>query len=380
MHKWSVPRSRAYQSHVELRDEILKALEPVLFEPHQFDNAPLRALEGEFAQLVQRRHAFAVHSGTAGLFLALRACGVGPGDEVITVANSDLSTTAAISHCGATPVLCDVLASDHTLDVDAVAAHITPRTVAILPVDLYGYPADVKRLRVLADTHGIKIVEDATLALGASDHGKPAGFFSHVAIYSFGSQKPLGSAGNGGIIATDDDAIAANVQLLRSYGRSRDSLPGQSMFGVHVVEGYNLPMDFLQAAIVRVKLPYLAEWTDRRRAIAHRYATGIQDPRIIHPELRSTAQPTYYSYVVRVPARDAVYSALRDQGIEVGLHYVPPVHYQPVYQHHALAASSLPVTEQLAEGLLGLPIDPSLTTEEVDFVINALLRAVSDST
>jgi dTDP-4-amino-4,6-dideoxygalactose transaminase len=373
-----VPRSRAHENHAQLREEMLAALEGVLFAPHKLDNVDLRPLEEQFAAWAGRKHALAVNSGTAGLFLALAACRVGPGDEVITVGNSDISTTAAISHCGAMPVLCDILATDHTIDVEAVEALLTPRTAAILPVDMYGYPADVRRLRAIADRHGLRIVEDATLAMGAYDHGRPVGAFADVAVYSFGAHKPLGSTGNGGIVATDDDELAAGLQLLRSYGRARDSLPGKAMFGVHVAEGYNLPMDPLQAAVVGVKFPYLAEWTARRRMIARHYAAGLSDPRIVHPQIRSSAEPTYYFYVVRVPQRDTIYRTLRSRQIEVGLHYSPPVHRQPVYRNHPLAAASLPVTERLADELLGLPIDPSLTEDEVNYVVNALHDALAD--
>lgn len=376
MSQHRIPRSRAAEIHRRLRAEIFAALEPILFEPHQLDNIALQPLEADLARLTQFKHVYAVNSGTAGLLLALRACGVGPGDEVITVGNSDISTTGAISHCGAIPVLCDVNEGDHNLDVGKVADHITPRTVAILPVDLYGHPADVRSLRALADAHNLKIVEDATLALGATDHDRPVGGFAHIVVHSFGAHKPLGSVGNGGMVATDDPELAEQVQLLRNYGRARDSVPGHAMFGVHVVEGYNLPMDFLQAAIVRVKLPYLATWTARRRAIAAQYAATIRDPRILHPQIRATAQPTYYSYVVRVPHRDAVYQQLRAQGIEAGLHYSPPVHKQPVYQNQPLATAALPVTERLSSELIGLPIDPELTEEEVAFVADTLQSAV----
>jgi len=373
-----IPRSRAHEIHAQLRKEMLAALEGVLFAPHKLDNLDLLPLEAQVASWAERKHAFAVNSGTAGLFLSLAACRIGPGDEVITVGNSDISTTAAISHCGALPVLCDILATDHTIDVESVEALITPHTAAILPVDMYGYPSDVRRLRSIAELHGLRIIEDATLAMGAYDHGRPVGAFADVAVYSFGAHKPLGSTGNGGIVATDDDEIATRLQLLRSYGRARDSLPGKAMFGAHVVEGYNLPMDPLQAAVVGVKFPYLAEWTARRRAIARHYAAGLSNPHIVHPHIRPSAEPTYYFYVVRVPQRDTIYRTLRSWQIEVGLHYSPPVHRQPIYRNHPLAATSLPVTERLADELLGLPIDPSLTEDEVNYVVNALHDALDD--
>ncbi len=378
MAKQEIPRSRAHLQHRDLREAILAALEPVLFEPHQLDNAALRPLEAQFAKVCGRDYAYGVNSGTAGLFLALRACGVGPDHEVITVANSDISTTAAISHCGATPVLCDVRANDHTIDPQLVEALITPRTVALLPVDLYGHPADVRALRHIADKHGLRIIEDATLATGARDHGLPVGSFADAAVFSFGAYKPLGATGNGGMVVTNDSEVAAQVRLLRSYGRSLDSVPGQSMWTVHSAEGYNLPLDPLQAAIISVKLPYLAQWTTRRQEIALRYATQLAGRGVGVPQPRAESEPTFYTYVIRIPKRDQVYVGLRGRGIEVGLHYVPPVHHQPVYRNHVIAQSRLPVTEKLATELIGLPIHPDLTDDEVDTVA-ASVRALLDA-
>ncbi|MYD09070.1 MAG: hypothetical protein F4X02_03410, partial [Chloroflexi bacterium] len=214
-----VPRSRASQTHREMRDEIMAALEPILFDAYQH-SYPLRSqLEDAFSADVQKRYAVAVHSGTVALVIALRACGIGPGDEVITVGNSDISTTGAISLCGATPVLCDVLESDYTMDSATVEAQITERTRAILPVDLHGHPADVDALRALASRYQLVIVEDAALASGALDHGRPVGAFADVAMFSFAPFKPLGSAGNGAMLVTDDEALDARIRLLVGYGQ-----------------------------------------------------------------------------------------------------------------------------------------------------------------
>jgi len=372
MPNFDIPRSRAYLTHRTMREALYQALEPILFEPHAFDNAALRPLEARFAQLMQRSYACGVNSGTAGLFLALKACEIGPGDEVITVGNSDISTTAAISHCGATPVLCDVLLTDHTLDPALVEPLITERTAAIVPVDLYGHPADVKRLRQTADRYGLKIVEDAALATGAWDYGQPVGAFADVAVFSFGAFKPMGSVGNGGMVVTDDTAIAERLQVFRSYGRARPKRAEDFLRMEHIVEGYNLPLDPLEAAVISVKLPLLEAWTARRRDIAALYSQGLSDLEVGLPTVRPDSQPTFYLYVIRVPNRDKIYQALRSRGVEAGLSYVPPIYRQPVYREQPGQWNNLPVTDRLAKELLCLPIAPELLNSEVEFVVATL--------
>lgn len=361
-----------------MRDELLHAVESVLFEPHKLDNVTLRPLEAQFAQMMQQTHAYGVNSGTAGLFLALKACEVGKGDEVITVGNSDISTTAAISHCGAMPVLCDVKESDYTIDPARVESLISERTAALLPVDLYGYPADVKSLRAIADEHDLRIIEDAALATGAWDYGQPVGAFADVAVFSFSASKPLGSAGNGGMVVTSQEDIAQRIQLLRSYGRSLTNPAGGADYMEHVVEGYNLPLDPLEAAVVSVKLPFLEEWTEERRRIAALYAQGLSDLGVGLPSFRSESQPTYYLYVVRVQNRDEVHKALRERGVETGLHYLPPIYQQPVYRNRYISTCTLPVTEKVAQELLCLPITPELLESEVHHVVEVLRELIGE--
>jgi dTDP-4-amino-4,6-dideoxygalactose transaminase len=313
-----------------------------------------------------------VHSGTVGLFLALRACGVGPADEVITVGNSDISTTAAISNCGARPVLCDVLETDYTIDPARVEPLITERTVAILPVDLYGHPADVKSLRQIADQHGLKIIEDAALATGACDYGYPVGAFADVTVFSFATFKPLGCVGNGGMLTTNDEQLARRIRLLCGYGHTPDrqaDTPGHQM---HVAEGYNMPLDPLQAALLTVKLPHLKEWTEKRRAIAMAYAEGLQDSGAILPGFRPESLPTFRSYTIRVKDQQAVYQAMRRAGVEVVLHYVPPIYRQPVYSDKLIGADRLPVTDQLGREIISLPVTVELDEDDIRFVVNTL--------
>jgi dTDP-4-amino-4,6-dideoxygalactose transaminase len=372
-----VPRARISEAHGRLRDALMAAVEPVLFGDITAATDALEAFERVFASVCRRRHVYGVQSGTAGLFLALRACGIGPGDEVITVGNSDISTTAAISHCGATPVLCDILARDYTVDPDKVTDLITPRTRAILPVDLYGHPADVRVLREIADRAGLRVVEDAALAAGARDYGQPVGAFADVTVYSFAPYKPLGAVGSGGAVAVDDPDLASRLRVLRGYGAMPGApapVPGHQ---AHVAEGYHLPLDGVQAAVLSVKLPYLGEWTRRRRAIAQVYATGLQRLPVRLPLFRPTSEPTFRQYTVCVPQRDVVYSRLKEAGIEVVLHYVPPVHRQPVYRDRTLpGAGRLPVTEQVGASLVCLPVFPEACEADLACVIDIMHDAL----
>lgn len=372
MTHFRIPRSRAHQTHQQLRAEILRALEPQLFEPAELEPAAERNLQTQFAALLQRRHAVACNSATSGLFLALRACGIEPGDEVITVGNSDISTTAAISHCGGRPVFCDIQPNDFTIDPALVEACVTARTRALLPVDLYGHPAEVRALRPLAERHGLKIIEDAAMALGAADNGQPVGAFADATVFSFGAYKPLGSVGNGGMIVTDDAQIAERLQLYCGYGRSprEPYVAGQPLH--HAAEGYNLPLDPLQAAIVGVKLPYLAQWTRRRREIAQIYAAGLADGPVGLPVFRPESEPLFHLYVIRVPNRDALHARMRRAGIETVVHYAPPVLHQAVYRSTLGAGVVLPVTDQAAAELLCLPVTPELLDEEAKFVVDTL--------
>ena len=370
--KFRVPRSRVYQTHQTMRQDILQALEPVLFGTMEDGYAVRARFETAFAAELQQPYAVAVHSGTVGLLLALRACGVVPGDEVITIGNSDISTTAAIRNCGATPVLCDVLASDYTIDPALVEALISPRTRAIVPVDLYGHPANVRAIRAIADAHGLKIVEDAALATGAYDYGKPVGAFADVAVYSFAPFKPLGSVGNGGAVVTSDPEIYEQLYILSHYG-APSVIPGGDPGHQHYVgEGYNVPLDTLQAALLLVKLPYLAEWSAKRAALVQAYAMRLAELPVQRPVFRAESAPSIRAYTICVEARLGVYQRLRDAGVEVVVHYSPPAYQQPVYGGALPGSDNLPVTAHLATRLLGLPVAPDLTETDVAYVADTL--------
>ncbi len=362
---FTVPRSRAAQTHRSLRDEINAALDPVLFGDSGAGYRVRGQLESEFASMVGARHAVSVHSGTVGLLLMLRACDLGAGDEVITVANSDISTTGAIHLCGAQAVLCDVRAEDYTMAAAQVEALITSRTRALLPVDMHGHPADVKTLREIAARQDLRIIEDAALATGARDYGLPLGAFADIAMYSFAPYKPLGSAGNGAMLVTDDDALMGRLRLLTGYGAG-GAIQGRQDY---VAEGYNAPLDPLQAALLRVKLPHLDAWTARRREIVAALEAGLAGTSAITPRFRAESQPTFRSYAIRVPNQAEVHQGLRAAGIEAVIHYAPPVYQYSVYADAFSGRAPLPVTDMLAKEIVNLPVTPELSDEDVAYMI-----------
>ncbi len=367
-----VPRLRASETHRSLRDDIMAALEPILFDSYQNVSFIREELEAAFAAEVRQDFAVAVHSGTVGLFLALRACGIDAGDEVITVGNSDISTTGAIRQCGAMPVLCDVLASDYTINPALVESLITKKTRAILPVDLHGHPANVKQLRPIAAEHHLKIVEDAALAAGAFDDGRPVGAFADVTMFSFSAAKPLGSAGNGAMLVTSDEDIHKKLRLLAGYGHDPIRAGVKAGYQNYIEEGYNVPLDGLEAALLAVKLPYLKAWTRQRRAIVAALQAGLAGTSARLPSFRAESAPTFRSYAIRVDRQLEIYQRLREAGIEAVISYAPPVYQYAVYAGMFPRSSELSVTHRLASELVNLPVTPELTPDDTNYMIDVL--------
>lgn len=270
------------------------------------------------------------------------------------------------------------------MDVEQAARLVTARTRALLPVDLYGHPVNARALRTLAETRGLLLIEDACLAAGARDYGRPVGEWAHLTVFSFNGSKPLGGIGNGGAVVTDDPALAARIRLLRGYGADpRRGTPSADASGKYTftAEGYNLPLDGVHAAVLNVKLPYLPEWTVRRREIASMYATRLRDVGVELPTFRPESEPTFREFTIRVKARDAVFAHMRREGIDVALHYVPPMHQQPVYRHREFPGSeTLPVTDRAAEELLCLPVSPELTEVDINVVVEVLRHVVQNVT
>ena len=324
------------------------------------------AFEAEFAVCCGASYAVGVASGTDALHLALRALGVRPGDEVITVANAGVPQTVAIELAGARPVFVDVEAETLNMDPALLESRITPRTRAILPVHLYGQPADLDPILEIARRHGLAVVEDAAQAHGALYKGQRVGALAHIGIFSFYPTKNLGACGDGGIVVTNDPALAERVRLLRQYGWEK---PYTS-----TLRGVNSRLDELQAAILRAKLRHLDEWTARRREIAARYDELLARSGVVPPVEPPYAHHVYHLYVIRTPRRDALRACLREAEVGTSIHYPLPTHLQEAYRDLGLGPGSLPVTEQAADEVLSLPIFPELTGKEQEVIGQAITR------
>lgn len=339
------------------------------------------AFEAEFAQWVGVKHAVGTNSGTAALKIALLALGIGPGDEVITVPNSDISTTSAIHHVGAQSVWIDVDPDTLNMDPSLLEDAITPRTRALLPVHLYGHPADMPALSEIAQRHNLFIVEDACLALGASIEGQPVGSWGDITCFSHAPSKHLGAAGSGGTAVTNDAELAERMQLYAGYGQPRERTYNRSVAGrpQHMlVEGVNERLDELQAAILRAKLPHLEKRIELRRDNAKAYTATLENSSIRLPVERPGYRHTYRNYIIRVPDRERVQRELAEAGITTGLLYVPPLHLQPVYEaRFGYKRGSFPVTEEACDTLISIPIGPEVTPRQRDHVITTLLEACS---
>lgn len=375
---WKVPRSKSHLFNQQIKEEILEAITPALFGDYWDYPELLRRFEKGFAELMNYQHVSAVQSGTAALLLALRAMGLQAGDEVITVANSDMSTTGSISHCGATPVLCDVYETDYTMNLDRVEALITPRTRGLLPVDLYGHPANVRQLREIADRYHLFIVEDAAIATAARDYDMPMGAFADMVCFSTVPTKQIGSVGNGGMVATALHELWEKLEVFRGYGLPPESAKTLHARNDQIAEGYNLKMSPVDAAVLTVKLAYFPAWTEKRKQIALWYEALLQDIEgVTLPTFRPESQPVRREFALCVRDREKVFQALRENGVQAALNYFPPAHQRPVYQQRNLPGSqNLPVTDQLARQIITLPVDPLLDQDDIAYVCQVLKDAL----
>ena len=327
----------------------------------------LEAFEAGFAAYHGVRHAVGVANGTDAVELALRALGIGRGDEVITVSHTAVATVCAVERAGATPVLVDVDEATFTMDPAAAAAAVTPRTRAILPVHLYGHPADMTALAELAARHGLALVEDCAQAHGARWRGRLAGTMGHLGAFSFYPTKNLGACGDAGAVITDDPRLADRVRSLRNYGQ-RERYH-------HVEPGQNSRLDELQAALLRVKLEHLDEHNAVRRRLAGEYSSRLAG--VVTPACRGEAEHVFHLYVVRHPRRDELRDALAAGGVQTLIHYPVPVHLQPAYAHLGHLPGSLPATERAARGVLSLPLFVGLESAAIARVADAVGACVS---
>jgi dTDP-4-amino-4,6-dideoxygalactose transaminase len=323
------------------------------------------AFEQEFARYCEVAEAVAVNSGTDALRFAYIAAGIKPGDEVITVPNTFIATTEALSQAGAKIRFVDVLPGTLLMDPNCVAAAITPRTRGIVPVHLYGMPADLKPLLDLAARGDLWLIEDAAQAHGARYRGRRCGSLGTLAAFSFYPGKNLGACGEGGAIVSNDSNKLALTRKLRDHGQRRKYY--------HDMEGYNGRLDAIQAAFLRVKLRHLENWNEARRSAAQTYherLVAIGDVQLL--SVPADVEPVYHLYVIRIPERDRVQEFLRSRGIETGLHYPVPLHLQEAYRHLGLGPGSFPVAEQSAREILSLPLFPEITAAQIEYVCDNL--------
>ena len=347
--------------YLELKQELDEAIARVVSSGWFIGGGEVDQFEADFAQYCGTTHAVGVANGLDALHLALRAMDVGPGDEVIVPSNTYIATWLAVSQCGAVPVPVEPDERTYNINPDLIERAITPRTKVILPVHLYGQPADMDSILAIARKHGLRVLEDGAQAHGARYKGQRLGAHGDAVAWSFYPGKNLGAMGDGGAVTTNDAQLADRIRVLRNYG-SRVKY-------VNEVQGYNSRLDPLQAAILRVKLAHLDEWNDRRSVIAERYQLGLAECGLALPHVPNWAEPAWHLYVVQHPQRDALHKALADSGVGTLIHYPIPPHLQQAYAPAGWAQGAFPIAEGMAEQVLSLPIGPHVAFDDVTKVV-----------
>lgn len=357
-------------SYRELQAELESAVLQSLRSGWYIGGEDVAGFEADFAAYTHAAHCVGVANGLEALHLALRAMGVGPGDEVIVPSNTFIATWLAVSECGALPVPVEPDAQTCNIDVAKLLAAITPRTKVIMPVHLYGQPADLDAVLSIARQHGLRVLEDAAQAQGATYKGRPIGGHADAVAWSFYPGKNLGALGDAGAVTTQDADLADKIRVLRNYG-SRQRY-------VNEVQGYNSRLDPVQAAALRVKLRHLDDWNARRTGIAARYSASFADCGFTLPCVPDWAKPSWHLYCVRHPQRDALRDKLSAAGVETLVHYPIPPHLQAAYASLGYVKGAFPVAEDMAKTLLSLPIGPAMTEAQVSWVIESVQQACMD--
>lgn len=347
-----------------IAEEMDSAIAQVLSNADFILGEAVTAFEDDFAQYCGVSFACGVDSGTSAIELALRAYGVGPGDEVVTAANTFIATALAVSYTGATPVLVDVDPQTYTIDVSRLESAITDRTRALIPVHLYGQPADMEPVMEIAQRHGLVVIEDACQAHGATYKGRRVGSLGHAAAFSFYPSKNLGACGDGGMVVSDDERVANLTRMMRNYGQ-RDKYH-------YALLGYNRRLDTLQAAVLLVKLKHLESWNAARRHHAQLYGGLLGPNSVILPREADYARSVYHLYVIRAKDRDGLRSYLHERGISTGIHYPVPIHLQEAYRHLDYQKGSFPITEECAEQVLSLPMYAELSPDSIAYVAETI--------
>ncbi|HQL23350.1 MAG TPA: DegT/DnrJ/EryC1/StrS family aminotransferase [candidate division Zixibacteria bacterium] len=346
-----------YQS---IKDDIAAAVQRVLDSSTYVLGPSVREFEEAFARYCGTAHCAGVNSGTRALVLALRALEIGPGDEVVTAANTFVATVAAIAHTGAHPVLVDIDPRTRTIDPRLLPMALSRRTRAVIPVHLYGRPADMEAIMRLAEKYEVSVVEDAAQAHGARYRGRRIGSFGRLAAFSFYPGKNLGAYGEAGAVTTDDPELDRRLRMLRDHGSERKYY--------HDLVGYNARMEGIQGAVLGVKLRRLDQWNEARRRVAARYDELLRDLPVTTPPVDPEVEPVYHLYVIETERRDALQAFLAERGVPTLIHYPVPVHLQRGYDFLGRRKGDFPVAERQAEQILSLPIFPEMTEAQVDYV------------
>ena len=352
-----------------IRGELDEAVARVLENAHYILGPEVAAFEEEFARYQQAGHGIGLNSGTSALHLALLAAGIGPGDEVITVPFSFIATAAAIRYTGARPVFVDIDPASFNMDPARIEAAITPRTRALLPVHLYGQPADMDPILEIARRRGLAVIEDAAQAHGAEYRGRRVGAIGDIGCFSFYPAKNLGACGEGGAVVTNSAEYSRAIRLLRDWGSEKKY--------VHSLHGYNYRMEGLQAAILRVKLRHLDGWTEARRRNAELYSQLLEGSGVIVPRVTPGVWHAWHCYTIRVDARDQVQRELLRLGVQTGVHYPIPIHLQPAYSDLGHRPGDFPAAEQAAAQVLALPVHAELTEAQVRQVADAVKQTLA---
>jgi dTDP-4-amino-4,6-dideoxygalactose transaminase len=346
------------------REEIDKAIQGVLNSGRYILGNEVHAFEHEFAEFVGASFGVGTASGTDALYLALKAIGIGPGDEVLTVPHTAVATIAAIEMCGATPVLVDIDVDTYTMDPERLHDAVSARAKAVLPVHLYGHPADMEPIIAIAREHGLAIVEDCAQAHGAAYRDKRVGSIGDIAAFSFYPTKNLGAIGDGGLVTTNDHALAEKVRSLRQYGWQERYVSENT--------GWNSRLDELQAAILRVKLRHLTKGNQRRCYLAEQYSIGLRHLPVVIPLSSRGIVHVYHQYAIRHKNRGDLQAFLANRNILTLVHYPVPIHLQPAYRGRLGDVESFPISEMTAREVLSLPLYPELTNEQLAIVVEAI--------
>jgi dTDP-4-amino-4,6-dideoxygalactose transaminase len=362
----SVPLIDLTIQHQKLQPEINRAIQGMFDRADFILGQDISRFEEEFASYCGAKYAVGVDSGLSALELSLRAYGVGPGDEVIVPTHTFTATAAAITFTGAKPVFVDADPATFNIDVTKIEAAITPRTKAILPVHLYGLPADMNMILGIAEKHGLVVVEDACQAHGAKYRGMMTGSMGNAAAFSFYPTKNLGACGDGGIVTTNNEKVADAVRAMRNCG--------QRVKNVHELRPTNHRLDTIQAAILRVKLPHLDQWVEARRRLAALYDKLLAGSPVVTPVEPPGYQHVYHLYVIRSQNRDALQAHLKERGVGTAIHYPTPVHLQPFLAKNGYIPGQFPIAEKICSEILSLPLYPELTEEQVEFVASEIVN------